>query len=65
MDDLSNDHSWVYIAVIVIVTGVAVYLMPKVIVFLDKFVEEKHAHRERQKSSAKNADENRNRYKTF
>lgn len=65
MDDLNNDHSWVYVAVMVVVTGVAVYLMPKVIGFLDKFIEEKHVRREQQKSSEKNAGKNRHRYKPF
>lgn len=58
-----NDYFWIYIVVSIIFMGIAVYLMPKLIRFLDKsadrFVEKK--------VKRQNGDEEKkkNRYKTF
>lgn len=59
-----NDYFWVYIVVVsIIFLGIAVYLIPKLIRFLDesadKFVEKKV------KRQSGDKEKKKNRYKTF
>lgn len=58
-----NDYFWVYIVVSIIFMGIAVYLLPKLIRFLDesadRFVEKKVKRRRGDEEKKKN------RYKTF
>lgn len=65
MNRLLHDNFWIYIVLAAVLFIALIYFTPKLVKFLDDFVDRKANRREKKIEAGKADEKSKNRYKTF
>lgn len=60
-----RDYFWFYIVASVVLFGATIYLMPKLLRFMERIINRRQSRRAKKNGPGVNAEKNKNRYRTF